>query len=84
MTQIMISGIKLEVGQNWKEERQAEQAAAGNVEQAAAINMEQAAVSVRTTGDRQELVSKVGPGGQRQGEGNGCKTFQIVTTLLQS
>ena len=82
----MITGIKMEVGQNGKDDRegaaaQPEQAAAVYVGQAAAINVEQAAaISVRS--DRQELESKAGPSGQEQSKCGGCK--QITAVLPQT
>ena len=84
--QLMITGIKMEVRQNWKEDREGaavhpEQAAAANVGQAAAINMEQAA-TINVRSDRQELESKAGPGGQEQSKCGGCK--QITAVLPQN
>ena len=86
--QLMITGIRMEVGQDWKEDREGaavhtEQAAAVNVGQAAAINVEQAAaINVKSTNGRQELESKAGPSGQEQSTREGCK--QIVAISFYS
>ena len=77
--QLMITGIRMEVGQSWKKDR--EGAAAVNIGQAAAINVEQAA-AINVRSDRQELESKAGPGGQEQSKCGGYK--QIVTILPQT